>query len=188
VRCRHGWRWKAVSQVWVSFLPHHRKLCFSPCAIACLKNRSFIRRLLHRLHYHFSACSDVKESSQRKWRHDNIDIYIRRMKPFARRRAPYHGQPSRCMASFRRHRAPSTWHRAVCRLRLWTVKYEMIYRRYASLPKPASGFSTLILSRQSWLKNMYAERARLGALGSFLPLREGFSAFSAALRDAYTRC
>lgn len=27
---------------------------------------------------------------------------------------------------------------------------------------------------------MYAERARLGALGSFLDLRDGFSAFSAA--------
>jgi len=29
---------------------------------------------------------------------------------------------------------------------------------------------------------MYAESARLGALGSFLDLRAGFSAFSAALR------
>jgi len=29
---------------------------------------------------------------------------------------------------------------------------------------------------------MYAERARLGALGSFLDFRAGFSAFSAALR------
>ena len=51
-------------------------------------------------------------------------------------------------------------------------------------PKLASGFSCLILSRQSWLKNMYAERARLGALGSFLraPPRVVFSGFSAALR------
>ena len=41
----------------------------------------------------------------------------------------------------------------------------------------------MILSRQSWLKNMYADRARLGALGSFFPLAFGaFSAFSAALR------
>ena len=50
-------------------------------------------------------------------------------------------------------------------------------------PKPASGFSVLIRSRQSWLKNMYADRARFGALGSFLDLARGaFSAFSAALR------
>jgi hypothetical protein len=51
-------------------------------------------------------------------------------------------------------------------------------------PKLASGFSALILSRQSWLKNMYAERARLGALGSFLraPPRGAFSVFSTALR------
>lgn len=46
-----------------------------------------------------------------------------------------------------------------------------------AIPKPASGFSVLILSLQSWLKNMYADRARLGALGSFLALRGAFSAF-----------
>ena len=40
----------------------------------------------------------------------------------------------------------------------------------------------MILSRQSWLKNMYAERARLGALGSFLALRGVFSDLVAALR------
>jgi hypothetical protein len=42
----------------------------------------------------------------------------------------------------------------------------------------------LILSRQSWLKNMYAESARLGAFGSFLraPPRGVFSVFSEALR------
>jgi hypothetical protein len=52
------------------------------------------------------------------------------------------------------------------------------------IPKLASGFSALILSRQSWLKNMYAESARLGAFGSFLraPPRGAFSAFSLALR------
>jgi hypothetical protein len=53
------------------------------------------------------------------------------------------------------------------------------------IPKPASGFSALILSRQSWLKNMYAESGRFGAFGSFLrPARWGFafSDFSAALR------
>ncbi len=52
------------------------------------------------------------------------------------------------------------------------------------IPKLASGFSALILSRQSWLKNMYAESARLGALGSFLraPPLGVFSDFSAALR------
>lgn len=57
------------------------------------------------------------------------------------------------------------------------IRKKKIYR-----PKPASGFSVLILSRQSWLKNIYAERARLGAFGSFLALRAGFSAFSAAFR------
>lgn len=36
------------------------------------------------------------------------------------------------------------------------------------VPKPASGFSALTRSRQSWLKNMYALRGRLGAAGSFL--------------------
>jgi hypothetical protein len=52
------------------------------------------------------------------------------------------------------------------------------------VPKLASGFSALILSRQSWLKNMYAESARLGAFGSFLraPPRGVFSVFSEALR------
>ena len=52
------------------------------------------------------------------------------------------------------------------------------------IPKPASGFSALILSRQSWEKNIYAERARFGALGSFPPFLPfgAFSAFSAALR------
>jgi hypothetical protein len=44
----------------------------------------------------------------------------------------------------------------------------------------------LILSRQSELKNMYADSARLGAFGSFsfLPRAAlaGFAAFSAALR------
>lgn len=51
-------------------------------------------------------------------------------------------------------------------------------------PNPASGFSVLILSRQSWLKNIYADIARLGALGSFFafPPRVAFSAFTAALR------
>ena len=59
----------------------------------------------------------------------------------------------------------------------------MVFRRESILPKPASGFSALILSRQSWLKNMYAESARLGLLGSFFPLRDvALSAFSAALR------
>ncbi len=55
-------------------------------------------------------------------------------------------------------------------------------------PKLASGFSALILSRQSWLKNMYAESARLGALGSFLraPPLGVFSDLSAALRVCET--
>lgn len=57
-------------------------------------------------------------------------------------------------------------------------------RSLPTSPKPASGFSVLILSLQSWEKNMYAESARLGAFLSFLPLvaRGAFSAFSAALR------
>ena len=57
----------------------------------------------------------------------------------------------------------------------------------ADSPNPASGFSALILSRQSWLKNMYAESARFGAFGSFLPLagREVLSA-AALLRDYIT--
>lgn len=51
------------------------------------------------------------------------------------------------------------------------------------IPKPAPGFSVLIRSRQSWLKNMYALSARLGALGSFFfDALVDFSLFSAALR------
>lgn len=38
------------------------------------------------------------------------------------------------------------------------------------IPKPASGFSDLTRSRQSWLKNMYALSGRFGAAGSFLDL------------------
>ncbi len=58
-----------------------------------------------------------------------------------------------------------------------------IYRKVQHPPKPASGFSPLTRSLQSWLKNMYAESARLGALGSFFALPLGvFSALSAALR------
>jgi hypothetical protein len=57
-------------------------------------------------------------------------------------------------------------------------------RREKAVPKLASGFSCFILSRQSWLKYMYAERARLGAFGSFLcePPRGVLSDFLAALR------
>jgi hypothetical protein len=56
-------------------------------------------------------------------------------------------------------------------------------RREKDVPKLASGFSCFILSRQSWLKYMYAERARLGAFGSFLrEPREAFSDLAAALR------
>ena len=57
------------------------------------------------------------------------------------------------------------------------------------VPKLASGFSVLILSRQSWLKNIYADMARLGALGSFvfLPPRGVFSLLLAALRDYRSR-
>ena len=51
-------------------------------------------------------------------------------------------------------------------------------------PKLASGFSALTRSRQSWLKNMYADSARFGALGSFLLFvpeeRVDFSGLSAA--------
>lgn len=47
----------------------------------------------------------------------------------------------------------------------------------------------MILSLQSWLKNMYADRARFGALGSFLPFDFGaFSAFVAAFRCAREGC
>jgi hypothetical protein len=42
------------------------------------------------------------------------------------------------------------------------------HRREKAVPKLASGLSCFILTRQSWLKYMYAERARLGAFGSFL--------------------
>lgn len=62
------------------------------------------------------------------------------------------------------------------------------YSRRTHIPKPASGFSALILSRQSWLKNMYADKGLLGLLGSFsffdleAAARGAFSAFSAALR------
>lgn len=47
-------------------------------------------------------------------------------------------------------------------------------------PKEASGFSSLTVARWSWEKNMYAERGRLGALGSFFAL-VGFSPLSALL-------
>ena len=47
----------------------------------------------------------------------------------------------------------------------------------------------MILSLQSCEKNMYADRARFGALGSFFPFPFGaFSAFSAALRCIEDDC
>jgi hypothetical protein len=60
---------------------------------------------------------------------------------------------------------PSTWHRGAFQFHLQRRKLSKTckYRSNRHIPKPAPGFSALTRSRQSWLKNMYAERGRLGA-------------------------
>lgn len=87
------------------------------------------------------------------------------------------------------HRSfPSISRREVCQFHLCNGRNLARKRQQPEYsPNPASGFSVLILSRQSWLKNMYADRARFGASGFFFELvpllRVGaFSPFSAALR------
>ena len=126
--------------------------------------------------------------------HIPVKINVHHMRLLLHRLALCPWLPGRHKVSCRGLTFPSISRQEVCQLRLCrTCLSKQKERKEADhSPNPASGFSVLILSRQSWLKNMYAERARFGALGSFfvpLPLLRvvAFSAFSAALRLSTVR-
>lgn len=105
---------------------------------------------------------------------------------------PCRVQPVQCKVSSPTDLILSTWLREVYQLHLSVQKRNLMrFARYLKkkrkvLPNPASGFSALTRSRQSWLKNIYADNARLGALGSFLDFVARPADFSAgALRADY---
>jgi hypothetical protein len=90
--------------------------------------------------------------------------------------------------SSRLRRAPSTSRRGVYQPRLMQTvsKRTRGNEGRRRVPKLASGCSVFTRSRHSWLKNMYADSARFGALGSFFFL-ELFESLSAVLRVCRTR-
>ena len=82
---------------------------------------------------------------------------------------PCHSWPWPRMARAASSPKPSIAHPGLCRLDLDGTG--MINRHFdvatgGVIPKLIPGFSSLTLSRCSFAKNMYAERPRLGALGS----------------------
>jgi len=93
----------------------------------------------------------------------------RHMRPSLYQPFPCLSPPGQYRASFLRRTSPSILHQEVSLFHLLIIRL-LVSKKWWKYhpPKPASGISVLILSRQSWEKNMYGERPRLGGQGSFL--------------------